>query len=912
MRPYLALKASAGSGKTFALSVRYISLLFLDVNPSTILTLTFTNKAALEMSERIFKTLIELGEDEIILNEIIKETMISKENILEKKEKVIQRYLQSELSILTLDKFMNKVLREFSGYLGLGDDFTIVNNDHDFLLYKFLLSLDFTHFDLLISFASVHNTNLKSIINLFAILDEKNESYEYFDFKEELLALFKENVLQEARTIKKAVENIDLSKSAMNAVKFETIEELMTKTWIGKDSLLEYQYFKKAKEKISVYDINLQELKKQLRYFVQYGEHGKLNKLFQIFNYYRDFRLQYKKEKNQLKFTDVTNFVYELLEHHIHKDFLYFRLDNRYEHIMIDEFQDTSVLQFKILKPLIDEIFSGDNEVQKTFFYVGDTKQSIYRFRGGKKELFDYVYTNYTPLLELDSLSTNYRSAQNIVEFTNEVFLAQSKYEYEEQFVHSDIKGYVEVSTLDMDNEPYESVKLKVEDLLSYGICSDDIAILTYTNDDVLGIYEYLKKAFPKMKMVTDMTSKLIKQKNVKALINAIKYLYFKENIYLSNFNTILSFETLKPFEFNMNIETNSLLDILYALSNKYKLIDENVIKFLEVVESYGDIVEFVYEIDNEESSMVSKETKGLQILTIFKSKGLEYNSVILLDRIKAKVSDKSKLLFSYNEVELNKIFFKNKNRVAFDDEYKKIIEDEQEQTVNDELNILYVAITRAKYNLFILKKEEKSVFDLLEFPLTNHKQGEIYTSLKTLDVQDNIHEIVEYEPKMIGSQNIDKKTILDDSENLKSRYFGLATHYCLEMMKSFDTVSLEYAIRLTKAKYNVWLDELIFKDLFKRIELLIDDKRFKAFTYGNTCYKEQMFTYNGELKIIDLLIDTKDKLIIIDYKTTNEILDSHKKQVQFYEKALKDITKKDVDTYLVYLKQESIEIIPV
>ena len=106
MKNYLALKASAGSGKTFALTVRYISLLLLGAKPKEILTLTFTNKAANEMSERIFHTLLNLGNDEAYLNEIIAQSGLSKEKILSKKEYLVNEYTNSTLSIFTIDKFI--------------------------------------------------------------------------------------------------------------------------------------------------------------------------------------------------------------------------------------------------------------------------------------------------------------------------------------------------------------------------------------------------------------------------------------------------------------------------------------------------------------------------------------------------------------------------------------------------------------------------------------------------------------------------------------------------------------------------------------------------------------------------------------------------------------------------------------
>ena len=908
MKQYLALKASAGSGKTFALSVRYISLLLRDINPSTILTLTFTNKAALEMSERIFNTLIYLGEDEIILDEIINQTALSKKQILDKKKSVISKYLKSELSILTLDKFMNKVLREFSGYLGLGEDFAIANNDHQFLLYKFLISLDEKHFDTLVHFSSREESSLQTIISLFAVLDEKNEKYSYFEFEQEVLDGFETNILNEAQKIKDGVLNLDLSKSAFKAVDFTNIKELMSKTWLTKDSLLEYSYFKKAKEKIAIYDESLSNIKKYLKYYINYDEQGKLNQLFLIYNYYRDFRINYKKEKNQLKFSDVTNMVYKLLENYIDKEFLYFRLDTKYEHIMIDEFQDTSVLQFKILKPLIDEIFSGNSEKDKTFFYVGDTKQSVYRFRGGRKELFEYVHKTYNENLIVEPLNTNYRSGQNVVEFVNDVFMQQANYEYEKQLVMSQIDGLVEVVDFKVEDEPYKDVKSKLDALIELGEDIDNIAILTFTNDDVLGVFEYLKHHYPQMNIVTDMTSKLINQNNVKGIINAVKYLYFKENFYLSSFNTILGLPLLEPFSMDINLQASSLEKIIYQMAMEYKLLDENVIKFLEVIEAYRDITEFVYEIDYEEASMVSTNTRGLQILTIFKSKGLEYKTVFLLDRLKKSPPDRSKLLFQYDDIELQRIFFKNKLRASFDEFYEAALNSESSQKQDDILNILYVAMTRAKYNMYIFKKEKDSVFSALSFVLDKYKKGTLYKENQKKHI--NKIEQVEYSPISFGAQEVENKTILEDDSNLKARYFGLATHFCLEMMKSFDVKSLNNIFGLTKSKYNGWLDKNEFDDLYARVNLLINNEQFQDLCGDTKIYKEQELIFNGELKIIDLLLEKEDRFIVLDYKTTNQKSDTHFEQVLFYKKAISNITNKKVVAYLLYLHEFNIELV--
>jgi exodeoxyribonuclease V beta subunit len=134
----LAYEASAGSGKTFMLVVRYISLLFRGAKPNKILALTFTNKAASEMSERIVSTLQDLqnrGE----LEEILKVTGFTKEYILENREKILEEFLNSHTKIMTIDSFFTSILRKFSLYKSLMPDFTTFSTQHEIkLLSRFL------------------------------------------------------------------------------------------------------------------------------------------------------------------------------------------------------------------------------------------------------------------------------------------------------------------------------------------------------------------------------------------------------------------------------------------------------------------------------------------------------------------------------------------------------------------------------------------------------------------------------------------------------------------------------------------------------------------------------------------------------------------------------------------------------
>ena len=585
-------------------------------------------------------------------------------------------------------------------------------------------------------------------------------------------------------------------------------------------------------------------------------------------------------------------------------------MDSNYSHILIDEFQDTSLLQYKILEPLISEIISGDSSKFKTFFYVGDTKQSIYRFRGGKRELFDYVAKSNSQV-EVEVLNTNYRSTKTIVSFVNSLFLNIANYEYFEQESISN-GGLVEViEDRFEEDEKFLKIANKIEDLLNSGVNANDIAILTYTNDDVLNLYYYLKQKFPELKISTEMTSKLINQQNVKALINAMKYIYFKEEIYKENLNALIGNKILEKVDLDISIEQKSVQEILKELANNLKIIDENVVKLIEVSSKFNNIVDFSYEIDKLDANIENSQSTGLQILTIFKSKGLEFHTVILLDRIKRKNSDKSSLLFEYDGVDLKNIFYKIKGYENFNKNYEYALEKEKSLSIEDELNILYVALTRAKNNMIIFKKEKSSVFELLNMSVC--KIGEI-TKSSFINKNSVENQIYDYKPLNLGTQEKQFSKEKEFEENhLHAKYFGLATHYTLEMMNSFDQNSLSYAMELTKTRYSNFLVEDDFTDIKSRLSLLLSDSFFMELIKDAQFISEQSLIYKDEVKIIDLLLFKNDSYFIVDYKTTKEQLNEHRLQVLHYKKAIKEIfDTSNVTSYLVYLKPNNCQIIEI
>jgi len=907
MKKYLALKASAGSGKTFALTVRYITLLLFGAKPNEILTLTFTNKAANEMSERIYKTLLTLGDDEAYLSAIEKQSSLTKQDILGKKSFLVKSFSNATLSIFTIDKFINKILREFCGYIGISDDFEIKVDDIEALSMKFLQSLNATQFETLIDFSHYEKKKFNSIFELFKNLLEKNETVDIVNIDAKLIDLQKSNVLQFAFKIKEQILNCSAaSASAIKAVDFETFDDLFGRTWLEKETLADYSYFKKCAN--DILENHFFNLKEEIAIYYKLRAGYSLSKLFELYLMFKEFKFTFNKNKNYLEFNDISNLVYELLSTKIDKDFLYFRLDSSFSHILMDEFQDTSLLQYRILEPLIKEILSGDQTKFKTFFYVGDTKQSIYRFRGGKRELFDYV-ANTNKLLEVEVLNTNYRSCENVISYVNSLFLNIPNYEYFEQESVSK-GGYIEVIVDEKleEDDKYENIASKIAQLLKEGVNSNDIAILTYTNDDVLNLYYYLKQKFPSLKISTEMTSKLINQQNVKAVINAIKYIYFKEEIYKENLNALIGKPILNELDLAIELEEKSIQEVIKELASKLKIIDENIIKLIEVSSVFSNIVDFVYEIDKLDSNMENSESVGLQILTIFKSKGLEFNTVILLDRIKRKNVDKSSLLFEYESVQLKNIFYKIKGYENYNKDYEKALSKEKALSIEDEINILYVALTRAKNNMIIFKKSKSSVFDVL-----NMKPTQIGTIIQSQNISKNYEKIekILYTPMNLGTQEkqISKEKEFDEN-HLKAKYFGIATHYCLEMMNEFNSDNLFYSLNLAKTRYSNFLDEIDFLDIKNRLSLLVKNEQFLSLIKNSEFITEQSLVYKEEIKIIDLLLFKDGNYYIIDYKTTKDRLPEHMIQVSFYKKAIKDIFQtQNVFSYLVYLQSNEVQI---
>lgn len=892
----LAYEASAGSGKTFMLVVRYISLLLSGFPASKILALTFTNKAAAEMQEKILATLHNL-ENRSELDELIKQTNLSKDEILSRKTKMIEEFLSSNIKIMTIDSFFTQILRKFSLYASIMPDFKTLSSLHKLrLLNIFLKKLRVGgKREVLLRLSSEFN---KRFVDIFDILEElyaKSFELPSGGFVKRDSFVFENKALEALAWLQKMIDECDEASSvAKKGVMASNFEELTQKSWIGRETLKYNTFSKCYKLKMDEY---LRVINENIKESFLAREESFFYALFELLEYYKKAKLELSTQDGELSFNDVSYLVYEILHMLDDRDFLYFRLDAQIEHILLDEFQDTSILQYAILKPLIDEITSGEGRrADGSFFFVGDKKQSIYRFRGGVSRLFDVVLKEQHTKLE--KLLVNYRSKSRIVEFVNDTFESKMP-SYTRQSTLQD-GGYVEVIS---SSEILDEILRVVKKLLLSGAKKSDIAILCSTNGDGDSIKELLISN--DLEVLTETTSKLINQNEIRAIIEYLKYQYFREDIYRYNFFALLNM-TLQDVEF-VDFSLESLAKIIKDVVSRYSLGSLDMLRFIEIASSFNDIESFLFEYERIDESSSSSLLDGIKILTIHKSKGLEYRFVVVVDRLKRANISRDVILYDYDDVTLRGLYLRIKNRDMVDDNYKKVLAKEQNLQDEDTLNALYVAFTRAKEALFVIQKPKDSIFEMLEL------KDASYGSLET--IQDEVikpvdnHKALEYKSEFYGYQSDVLKSIKDESFDQKAIDFGIALHYMLEMLEGFDEIYLDSAKNAMLNRYAHLLGQDEIEDLVARVRRLLNHSKFLKLVDAK-CYKERAIKHNGRLNFIDLLVENESSFCIIDYKSSKNFHTKHIEQVSYYAKVIKSHTNKSVSSYICYILEDSIELV--
>ncbi len=900
-KQFLAYSASAGSGKTYALALRYIALLFMGQKPGEILAATFTKKAANEMQERVLRLLQNLDKEETFLESLVTEYNLNKEEILAKQKQILKLFLKSQNHIITLDSFCNSILRSAALQIGLDPDFRIKQNSSSEIEEHFIETLDrHGEIDNLVKLSiNLKKRRSEEIRELFetlfaidALLPKSNYSVRSLEpVLEKIEQLRKEMVVE--------LKSVGASQRAVTQFSKGETKELLKKDLFARLNLGEHSWFKKySNEKVEQL---FRAIKEQIREYHLALESTILHYLFEVYEQYKSVRLDTIRGKGELNFVDILYLTHRLLESEITKDFLYFKLDTKFKHILLDEFQDTSALQYLILKPLIDEIFAGVGQSDfRTFFYVGDVKQSLYRFRGGVEELFYYVANEYG--MEVATLDTNYRSARNIVAITNSWF--KDKIEgFVPQKANSKQEGYVEVTK---SEELLERAKEQVVFLQSKGVMLEDIALLVFANKDGIALQEYLKQHG--IESILKSASSLRFNKKVAALVGVIEYLLTKESIFLEPFKQKLGFEsvnlgwckqTMAPFE--------CLTQIIEKFG--YYHDDLNILRLLDFAKSFSTLEEFLEEFKESNIELAPNTQKGVEIMTIHGSKGLEFKYVIVLDRLGKSPPNRDMLLFkNATPVEIERIFYKQSKKEYFVKEYADAKAREEAMSYKDKLNLLYVALTRAELGLIVVAKEKGSQFESLE--LEPMQIGEIIASEPA---KEESLEALSSQVSSYGRQEVEQleeeEQEQKEQKDYKALKFGEALHFALEMLEFSDPQSLKSAMEAAVNHYGSQLEPSQLESIEKRLQNLFSSQEFYTLIEGAKLYKEQPIVYKEKFYQLDLLAKGESLNRVFDYKSSKNFAKKHRAQVKNYIEALKSIEKKECEGYILYILENGVEI---
>lgn len=243
-------------------------------------------------------------------------------------------------------------------------------------------------------------------------------------------------------------------------------------------------------------------------------------------------------------------------------------------------------------------------------------------------------------------------------------------------------------------DDPLQSTLIKVQQLIGLGANLNEIAVLGATNGDGAEIESLLRHHG--IEVVTETTTKLINQDVIKALIEYLKYLYFDEEIYKQNFFALLGREAFSLVKQDINRLT--LRELVKDAIERYALFDGemHLLRFMEILGNYQDIEQFLFEYERDDTTAAASDLNGVRVLTVHKSKGLEYEHVIVMDRLKKAPASRAPIIYEYEGIELKNIYLRGrKGRDGLDAQYARALEKEKELASEDNLNALYVAFTR-------------------------------------------------------------------------------------------------------------------------------------------------------------------------------------------------------------------------
>lgn len=1054
MSELLVYKASAGSGKTFTLAVEYIKLLIL--NPYAyrqILAVTFTNKATAEMKERILSQLygIHTGDRDsaAYLNRIKEETGKTAEEVREAAGTALSYMLHdySRFRVETIDSFFQSVMRNLARELELSpnlnielDSGEVLSNAVDSMIEKLgptspVLAwlLDYINeriaddkrwnvSDEIKSFGKnifdevyiekggplreklrqpqtvqLYRRELQTLAAV--ILEQMQGFHDQFVGVLEANGLTPDELKGGAKGIGSYFRKLyrgELSDEVRNT----TVENCLDseENWAAKTSKKRTAIVDLAKENLmdlletaEVHRNKNNRLYNTCQLSLQY-----LNNVQLLAHIDEEVRLL-NQESNRFLLSDTNALLHQLVKDG-DSSFVFEKIGANIRNVMIDEFQDTSRMQwdnFKLL--LLEGLSQGADSL-----IVGDVKQSIYRWRNGDWGILNGLNKSIGHFpVTVKTLTTNRRSEANIIHFNNLFFTAATKYlngKHKEEVgtdcvalekAYADVaqespreeeRGYVKVDFLDSDKEQdYEQETLmsmgqEVERLLASGVRLNDIAILVRKNKRIPAIADYFDKVLH-YKIVSDEAFQLSASKAICMLMDALRYLSDENNLIAraqlaiayqndilqqsEDWNTLMlrPAETYLPAELLERKEElklmplYELLEELFSIFQLKRITDQDayLFAFFDAVTDYlqnnsSELDAFIryWEEKLNSKTIPSGEVEGIRIFSIHKSKGLEFHTVLLpfCDwKLESERNDHrvwcEPTESPFNTLDLLPISY---NKLMKESLYKNDYLQERLQLWVDNLNILYVALTRAGKNLLIWSKREQTgtMSELLanvlpivalrqkvEMTENTYEYGAVCASEEERTKQST-NKLVQ-KPQKLPVQMESMRHDIEfrqsnrsadfiqgiDEEESDSRFInrGRMLHTLFSAIETQDDIDSA-------------IDRLVFEGVIREEEKeeIIHEVVEKAFSMPEvqtwysgdwTLFNECAIIYkeNGKLQTRrpDRVMMKNGEVVVVDFKFGKENR-KYNKQVKEYMKLLSDMGYTSITGYLWYVDEERIE----
>ncbi len=1027
--PFKIFNASAGSGKTYTLVKEYLKILFKSDNIfkyRQILAMTFTNKAVGEMKERIIESLKFFSSKEVLekpnsmFEEVCNELNLDKKHLNLKSKKILDTILNdyATFDISTIDRFNHKLIRTFAHDLKLPQNFEVeldtdllLNLAVDKLISKTGLDKDLTN--ILVDFALEKTDDDKSwdisldLNRVAKLLVNENhvthldnlKAKTLDDFKSLKKNIFAKTVVLEQQIIDKAqsvlilieecgLEHSDFSRGTLPnhfkkiiALNFYKIydnqlqnnlaenKNIYTKTIdldIANiiDSVLPQIETSYLEIKEHVYQYLL--LKNIYRNITPLSVLNAINKELNLI----------KEEQNLLLISEFNSIISNEIKNQP-IPFIYERIGERFKHYFIDEFQDTSELQWQNLMPLVENVLSSEGG---TNLIVGDAKQAIYRWRGGKAEQFINLFNKkdkpFSVEQEVKNLPVNYRSCTEIIKFNNAFFkhlsgIAFSNPDYAEIYseCHQELfnknEGYVDINLLeytkddDKDEVYTKKVLETIKTVLDNGYQLKDICVLVRKKAEGVAIADVLStegikiissetlllNRSPEVNFIINMMQLAMQPNNNEVKVEILNYIADKQNIdnkhdffkSLINLNPTQLFKELGVFDFDAFLQL-SIYDAAEILIRELELApksDAYIQFFLDEVLNYSQkhhsslsgFLKF-WETKNDKLSIISPEGQdAVKIMTIHKSKGLEFPVVIFpYAELEIYREKEAKTWFKINEEEFNgfnEVYINLNKDLEFVNELGSDIYNHRQSKLElDNINLLYVVLTRPVEQLYIIGKK-----DINSSEQENQKtySGLFINYLKAANLwgDSQTHYIFGNPKKQSKTEEKIKHTITQEefiSTSASSHNLNIITNsgYLWDTNQKeaiekgnlvhniMSKIKTERDIEFVLRDYYTFgiVDKIQYEELQKTINDIVSHSQLKEFyTQDLTVYNEKdIITKEGDILRPDrIVINSNNEAIIIDYKTGLHN-PKHQQQLQNYQDVLEEMGYKILKKILIYI----------